>query len=118
MAVSEGFRIYVIEQLERIVPSVRERNMFGGVSVSAPQGTFALIDDDILYLKGDAPVREAFEAAGWPPFRPFGPEGSPMGYFAVPGDLLDTPEELEPWVALALDAAGRASRTGRTSRRR
>lgn len=117
MAVSEGFRAYVLEQLGRVVPGVRPRDMFGGVSIAAPAGTFALIDDDILYLKGDATTRDAFEAASWPPFRPFGPEGSAMGYFAVPGDLLDSPEELEPWIDLALEAAGRSSRSRRASRR-
>lgn len=117
VSVSEGFRAYALEQLARVVPGVRSRDMFGGVSIAAPAGPFALIDDDILYLKGDATTRDAFEAASWPPFRPFGPEGSAMGYFAVPGDLLDSPEELEPWVALALDAAGRARRSGRASRR-
>jgi DNA transformation protein len=116
MAVSDGFKDYAVEQLGRLVTGVRTRKMFGGVSIAAPIGTFALIDDDVLYLKGDAACREAFETAGWPPFRPFGPEGSAMGYFAVPGDLLDTPEELEPYVDLALAAAGRAGRSKRTRR--
>lgn len=118
MAVSEGFRDYVVEQLGRVVPGIRQRSMFGGVSIASPVGTFALIDDDVLYLKADTACRDAFEAAGWPPFRPFGPEGSPMGYFAVPGDLLDSPEELEPWLALALDSASRAGRSRRAGRRR
>ena len=116
MAVSDGFRDYAVEQLGRLVTGLRTRQMFGGVSIAAPIGTFALIDDDVLYLKGDAACREAFEEADWPAFRPFGPEGSAMGYFAVPGDLLDTPEELEPFVALALAAAGRAGRSRRTRR--
>lgn len=117
MAVTKGFKQYAVEQLGRIVPDLRERSMFGGVSISSSAGPFALIDDDILYLKADGASRAAFEAAGWPPFRPFGPEGSTMGYFAVPGDLLDTPDELEPWLALAVDAASRAGRRRRTRRR-
>ncbi len=117
MAVSDGFRSFVLEQLGQLVPGTRERSMFGGVSIAGPGGAFALIDDDVLYLKGDAESRAAFEEAGWPPFRPFGPEGSAMGYFAVPGDLLDSPEELEPWVALALAAAHRSRRARRASRR-
>jgi DNA transformation protein len=106
-----------LEQLGRVVPGVRERNMFGGVSIASPVGTFALIDDDVLYLKGDTATRDAFTQAGWPAFRPFGPEGSAMGYYAVPGDLLDSPDDLEPWIALSLESAGRASRLRRTGRR-
>lgn len=117
MAVSDGFRDFVLGQLEPLVPGVRARGMFGGVSLAARSGTFALIDDDVLYLKGDTTNREAFEEAGWPAFRPFGPEGSTMGYFAVPGDLLDVPDDLVPWLDLALEAAGRATRNRRPRRR-
>jgi DNA transformation protein len=115
MAVGEGFRDLVLERLAPLVHGLRHRPMFGGVSLFCEAGTFALIDDDILYLKGDKGVRPEFEAAGWPPFRPFGPEGSTMGYFAVPGELLDEPEALQPWVDLAVAAA---RRSGKGSRRR
>ena len=108
VAVTPGFRDYVLEQLGRHAPGVRARAMFGGVSVQTSEGTFALIDEDIVYLKGDATNRDRFIAAGWPPFRPFGAEGSAMGYFAVPGELLEDPDELGPWVLLAREAALRA----------
>lgn len=105
MAVTPGFRDYALEQLGRHAPGARPRAMFGGVSISTTEGTFALIDDDIVYLKGDSRNRDEFIAAGWPPFRPFGAEGSAMGYFAVPGELLEDAEALAPWVALAREAA-------------
>ena len=82
--------------------------MFGGVSISSSDGTFALIADDVVYLKGDARSRERFLEAGWPPFRPFGAEGSAMGYYAVPGELLEDADSLAPWVLLAREAAQRA----------
>ena len=110
MPVNPEFAKFVLEQLGRLVPMVRSRPMFGGISISAPGGTFALIDDDIVYLKGGKTGRGRFEEAGWPPFRPFGDEGSAMAYFAVPGELLDDPERLRPWVDVALDAAARANR--------
>ncbi|HPF61812.1 MAG: TfoX/Sxy family protein [Gemmatimonadales bacterium] len=115
MAVGDGFRDLVLERVGPLVIGLRHRPMFGGVSLSCEAGTFALIDDDILYLKGDKAVRGEFEAAGWPPFRPFGPEGSAMGYFAVPGELLDEPAALQPWVNRAVAAA---RRSGSGSRRR
>lgn len=113
MAVTPGFRDFVVEQLAMLVPSLTTRAMFGGVSLSAQEGAFALIDDDVLYLKGDKVSRDRFTAAGWPPFRPFGADGSAMGYFAVPGELLEDPDALAPWVEAALDAARRAGRRKR-----
>jgi len=110
MAVTAGFRVYALEQLGRHAPGARARAMFGGVSISSNEGTFALIADDVVYLKGDARNREQFQAAGWPPFRPFGAEGSTMGYYAVPGELLEDAESLAPWVMLAREAAHRAPR--------
>lgn len=116
MGVNTGFRDYVLEQLGRIVPGVAHRAMFGGVSIHSAGLTFALIDDDILYLKGDASCRAGYDDAGWLPFRPFGPEGSAMAYFAVPGELLESPELLEQWVEIALGAARRAKRPGKKRR--
>ena len=113
MSVSDGFRDLVVEQLGALTPGVRAKPMFGGISIANNAGTFALIDDDILYLKGDKLNRSAFEAADWPPFRPFGPEGSAMGYFAVPGELLDDLPALAPWLRLAQDAAQRAQHSRR-----
>ncbi|MES2304550.1 MAG: TfoX/Sxy family protein [Gemmatimonadota bacterium] len=103
-----GFRDYALEQLGRSAPGARARAMFGGVSVATTEGTFALIDDDIVYLKGDRQNRDQFVAAGWPAFHPFGADGSAMGYFAVPGELLEDAEALAPWVLLAREAAHRA----------
>ena len=113
MAVHDEFRDFVVEQLGRHAPAVRSRAMFGGVSISSAGATFALIADDQLYLKGDTQVRHEYEAAGWPAFRPNGPDGGTMGYFMVPGELLDSPDALAPWVELALGAASRARRKPR-----
>lgn len=110
MPVNPGFRDYVLEQLTRIIPTPRARPMFGGVSINGPEGTFALIDDDVLYLKGDKHSRERYEGAGWAPFRPFGATGSTMAYFEVPPELLEDTDALLPWVELARDAAARVKR--------
>ena len=110
MPVIPGFRDYVLEQFGRIVPSPRARPMFGGVSINGPEGTFALIDNDVVYLKGDKRSRERYEAAGWAPFRPFGDGGSTMAYFELPAELLDDTDALVAWVELARDAAARVKR--------
>jgi TfoX/Sxy family transcriptional regulator of competence genes len=41
------------------------------------------------------------------PFRPYGPDGESMQYYAVPADLLEDAEALEPWVRRAIEVARR-----------
>jgi DNA transformation protein len=114
--VSEGFREFTLEQLGRVAPAIRSRRMFGGVGVYSSDRFFALLDDDILYLKADDVTRPEFVAAGMPPFQPGGEGGETMSYYAVPPDLLEDAEALEPWVTRALDAATRKRTRPRRSR--
>ena len=104
MPVSREFREYVLEQLGRVVP-VTSRAMFGGVGIYSGGLFFALMDDDLLYLKTDGSNRPDFEAAGKGPFRPFGEGSQPMHYHELPGELLESPDELRPWVEKALTVA-------------
>lgn len=108
MAVTAAFRDYILEQLNRVVPTTA-RSMFGGFGLYAGGAIFGLLDDDALYFKVDDGNRPDFEAAGCQPFRPFGPDSRPMGYYQVPADAIDDPEALRPWVGGAL-AASRAAR--------
>ncbi|MDH3497745.1 MAG: TfoX/Sxy family protein [Gemmatimonadota bacterium] len=113
MAVSDSFREYVLEQLGRVIP-IKARRMFGGVGLYGRGLFFAVIDDDVLYFKVDETTRPDFEAQGMQPFRPFGPDGGALRYFAVPGDVLDDVDRLTVWVGKALAVA----RTARTSKSR
>ena len=110
MAASETFRTFVLEQLGRVVEQVRGRAMFGGVGIYASDLFFALIADDVLYLKVDASNRPDFEARGRVPFRPVGERGETMQYYPLPDDVLDDVEALRPWVEKAIAAARRKQR--------
>lgn len=112
MAVSDGFRDYVEEQLGRVCP-VRLRAMFGGIGVYAGDAFFAVIDDDVVYFKVDDTTRADYEALGLEPFRPFGPGTTPMQYYTVPADALDDVETLEPWMHAAIAVAERKRRAKR-----
>ena len=68
---------------------------------------FALIADDVLYLKVDDDNRPEFEARGMPPFRPFGEGGEVMQYYQLPEELLEDPEAMKPWVEKAIAVAAR-----------
>ena len=82
--------------------------MFDGVGVYAAELFFALLDDDTLYFKVDDGTRPQFEDRGMAPFRPYGEDGEVMGYYEVPADVLEDPEELRAWVGAALGVARRA----------
>lgn len=116
MAVSDGFRHFVLEQLRRTVPDLRARAMFGGVGVYAGDLFFALMDDDVLYFKTDDSNRSSFQARGMGPFRPSGESGEVMQYYEVPADVLEDAEMLGEWVEASVEVARRARR-GRSGRR-
>ena len=79
---------------------------------------FALIDDDTLYFKADDASRQRYQAAG---SRPFCPDRSrpeqAMGYWQVPAEVLEDPDEL---VAVGARSRGvaLAKRGKRSARRR
>ena len=107
MSVSPTFKTFALEQLGRTARDIRARSMFGGVGVYSGQLFFALIDDDIVYLKVDDANRADFEALGLGPFQPFGDGGEVMQYYALSADLLEDAETLGPWVEKAIAVAQR-----------
>ena len=107
MPVTPSFRSFVEDQLEHVVP-VHTRSMFGGVGIWTGDLFFALIADDVLYLKVDDETREAYEERGLSCFRPRGPDGVEMSYRQIPGDLLEDADALRPWVEDAVEVATRA----------
>ena len=113
MAVSQGFREYVREQIERVAP-LSMRAMFGGVGLYSGGVFFALIDDDTLFFKVDDRNRPDFEAAGMQPFRPFGDERYSMQYYELPAEVLEDREALRRWIRGALQAALAKKKEART----
>lgn len=113
MPVSDGYLAYVLDQLRPIVPGIRVRRMFGAVGLYATDLFFAVVDDDILYLKVDDTTRPEYESRGMPPFRPFEMQAS-MNYSQLPEEILEDRETLQLWVGRSLDVA-RAAKRGRAT---
>ncbi|WP_199743335.1 TfoX/Sxy family protein [Caulobacter sp. 602-1] len=107
MAVSADYRDFVVEQLAPL-GQITARRMFGGVGVYANGLFFALIDDDVLYLKGDETLKGAFEAAGSQAFAPFGHD-RPMAYWTAPAEALDDQDLLLEWSRRSLEVAAKAA---------
>ena len=111
MSVSPEYRAFALEQLGRVTP-VTSRSMFGGVGIYANGLFFALLADDIVYLKVDDSNRGDFEAAGSEAFRPYD-DGRAMQYYELPAGVLEDVDELRPWVEKAIAVAVVARRRKR-----
>ena len=119
MAVSAEFQAFVAELLAPVGP-VSIRRMFGGAGVFYDDVMFALIAAEVLYLKADDINRRDFEAAGTRPFHYQTRHGERAltGYWELPEELLDQPEQCAAWARQAIDAALRAKAAKRPKRRR
>jgi DNA transformation protein len=107
MAVSESYKEYVLDILSDLRP-IRSRRMFGGLGIWTLDSDlfFALISDDTLYFKVDESTRPDYTNLGMPQFMN-------MGYYEVPGEILEDPDELAVWIDKAVDVAARHSPAAR-----
>ena len=118
MPVSPEYLDYLIDQLKAFGP-VTAKRMFGGAGLYHQGVFFGIVADDTLYFKIDDANKADYEAAGSGPFRPFGTYA--MGYYEVPADVLEDPDELVLWAKKAFEATGRKikmkakGRTGKKS---
>ena len=118
MTATADFADYAVELLSA-AGRVAARRMFGGFGLYCDGVMFALIADDVLYLKADALNRSEFERAGAAPFM-YEAKGRRMvmAYWRAPDDAMESRELIAPWARSALDAALRAKaarpRTGRS----
>jgi DNA transformation protein and related proteins len=109
-----------ISEIFAVFGPVAVRRMFGGAGLYADGIMFALVADEIIYLKADEHSIPVFEREGMGPFA-YGKAGRRviMSYWRMPDRLYDDPDELARWAAEALAAARRSARgSGRTGRRR
>lgn len=109
LKVSDGFRAFVLDQLEEF-GDVTAKSMFGGVGLYHNDLFFGILAGDVLYLKADDRTRATFERAGSKPFKPYADRAGTMQYYAVPVGVLESPVELARWARGAVAAATRASR--------
>lgn len=131
---------FVAHVLELLAPlgAVSARRMFGGHGLYRDGLMFALVADDVLYLKADGANRAEFESAGSEPFsyrtrarRAGAPRGAGgrrrsatparrtqvvMSYWRAPDEALERPEAMLPWARSAFAAALRAKSSSRTAK--
>lgn len=118
MAGDSEFRDFVLDQLEPL-GGVTARSMFGGAGLYRDGTMFAIVSDDVLYLKVDDETRPAFEDRGMAPLtyeRRGRSDPIALSYWEAPPDLLEDADDLCAWAARAWKAARRA-RDGETKKR-
>ncbi len=96
---------------------VTMRAMFGGHGLYVDGTIFAIVIDDVLYLKTDDQNRPSFAARGLEPFRYVTKEGEVhvMSYHRAPDEALDAPANMAPWLQSACAAALRKTRAPRSA---
>jgi DNA transformation protein len=107
LTVSDGFRRFVLDQLEEL-GDVVPRSMFGGVGLYRHGVFFGIIAGDVLYLKVDDETRGDYERAGSCPFKPYADRSVTMQYYAVPVNVLESAPDLARWARAAAAAGSRA----------
>jgi DNA transformation protein and related proteins len=110
MTVSASFKEFVIEQMAGLGP-VTIRAMFGGAGVYRDSLMFALIVDEVIYLKVNDATQPYFEAENLGPFTYAMKNGKlmEMSYFRIPERCLDDRDEMTTWCKKAFEAAQRAA---------
>ncbi|MGJ3233360.1 MAG: TfoX/Sxy family protein [Oceanicaulis sp.] len=111
MTVSAEFLDFARELFSGI-GHVRSRAMFGGVSLYADDLIFAILAEDVVYLKVDDDLGAELEALGCEPlmFTPKSGEPKAMSYRRLPEEALDDEATARDWGRRALDVALKAKR--------
>ena len=116
MAVSDEFVDYVVEQLSGW-GEVSVRRMFGGAGLYREGTMFAVVADDVAYLKVDDSNRDDFLRAGSAPFEPYPDKikTTIRTYFEIPADVLEDPDELAKWAQRSFTVAKEQKRKSQSS---
>jgi len=91
--------------------SVEPRRMFGGYGVFHKGLMFALVADDVLYLKADETISSHFTERELEQFS-YEKQGKSfkMSYYMAPEDIFDDPEEAKIWADRSYAAAVRSKK--------
>lgn len=112
MRVSDGFRTFVLDQLDAI-GDIAPKDMFGGVGLYCRGSFFGILASDVLYLKVDDTNKTDFERAGSKPFSPFPDRPGTSQYWSVPVGVLESAPELIEWARKSIAVARRSKPTTR-----
>ncbi|MDR3425883.1 TfoX/Sxy family protein [Silvimonas sp.] len=101
---------WLVEQLAPL-GHIRVKSMFGGYGLYCDEVFFALIADDVFYVKVDDTSRPRFEAEQLQPFMYRMKDGcqQTMSYYPLPENTLEDPEAIRDWSREGIGAGLRAA---------
>jgi DNA transformation protein len=106
---------FVLEWLSPL-GGITSRAMFGGHCLYCDGTVFALIADNVLYLKANGASRPRFEALRLQPFRPFEDRPQTMQYYPPPPEFFEDRDVMREWASLAIAAGRQAKKPSRKKR--
>jgi DNA transformation protein len=106
--VKDTFLEFLLEQMNAL-GEITVKGVFSGKTLFCDGVVFALIDENVLYLKADEVNRPAFEAKGLKPFKPFKDQPGVMQYYPPPPEAFEDQAELLLWCSQAVEAGRRAA---------
>jgi DNA transformation protein len=100
------FLEYVLYDIFEERDNVTARAMMGAYMLYMDAKPFAIVEDDILWLKGSNDLAQWYLDRGAKKFG-YMKQGEMQGlnYFSVPEDVLENREEFREWVDVALSVA-------------
>ena len=100
-----------LEDVFALFGPIRAKRMFGGYGIYHDDLMFALVADDVLYLKADDKSSPEFIEQGMSQFE-YVKSGKviKMSYYTAPEDIFDDQEKAKQWAELAFQAAVRGKK--------
>ena len=114
-----AFADFLKEQMAGFGP-VTVKRMFGGAGIYRDGLMFALVADDVLYLKADDASKAGFEAEGLGPFvyEAKGGKKAVMSYWRAPERVFDDVDEMAEWCRSAYATALKAAKAKPPAKRK
>jgi len=114
---SDRFAAFVQDQLSDLDDLVMKR-MFGGTGLYLDGVFFGIIYGDHLYFRVSEETIAEYKKRKMKPFSPFKKRGTEHGYYEVPLEILESPDDLVKWAHAAqktppLTSRKRAARRAR-----
>jgi DNA transformation protein len=108
---------FLLEQMQSL-GNVEAKAMFGGYDIYREGIMFALVADDVLYLKTDDDNRARFDDRDLPAFQ-YDKNGKrySMSYNEAPGEVYDDPDDMLLWANSAIGAARRNAARNKPKRK-
>ena len=98
MAVAPEFLEYVKDLFGGLGP-IRDGRMFGGAALYVDDAMFAMIINDVIYMKADEELAADYASSGSAPFEYDTKKGARVitGLMSLPESAMDDPDEALDW---------------------